>query len=841
MIKRLFTLIILFVHFNSTNAQCNGNDTAWTIKEQQSFVGYQLLPINNCLQNSNLFVNAVNGIYPESQRLVTYELKTDICKEDGLEFNIDSKIVSPTSKYRFDFQLLFEGGGVIGLNNKYLGDYINDNRIYIGSNLGSTYNYQVTSFAAQLQNLSNFKLKFSPNNYISLSINGQPVLNYNDATIGFQYPFAVLNCKIKSLILVYTGDSYIDSVYIKNGSQNLYNEGFNSCNSLAPIPTCNGNLSVSTSFISPSCNNDKLYLFANGTGFSSFSWIGPNGFTSSQQNPIITNPVAGSYTVTATPSNTCFSPITKTQVVTFSKSFIPKFETTSICQGQTILLQGALQTTAGNYRDTIVTAGYCDTVKITTLIIKPKSYSNVVATICEGQSYEGYTSTGTYTNTFLAANGCDSIRTLTLAVKPKRYSNINISICQGQSYAGHTTTGLYSDTYLAANGCDSIRTLNLTVKPIVTSIVNQTICSGQNYFGYTTTGTYYNTYTAANGCDSIRTLNLTVSPPITQQIYKSICEGQSFLGYFTTGVYNNNFVTAQGCDSIRTLHLTIWPRKYSFKNASICQGQTYFAGGALQSASGIYKDTAFTTNGCDSIITTTLTVNPLPQPNLGVDKEICYGDNVILNPGNFANYLWSDGSMQPTLFVNAIGQYYVDVKTNAGCAASDTFYLTAVNPLPVGFLHYDTFMCRGNTVSIKVLGYKNYLWGNGSINNNITFSQFGTYSLQVTDTKNCKATESIIVKNQGCINISIPTAFTPNGDGNNDTFKPKIPMAVTDYKMIVWNRYGQIIYETNQPQQGWDGTFKGQQQPIGAYLYSISLKDIDGLPLQKTGDVTLIR
>jgi gliding motility-associated-like protein len=66
-------------------------------------------------------------------------------------------------------------------------------------------------------------------------------------------------------------------------------------------------------------------------------------------------------------------------------------------------------------------------------------------------------------------------------------------------------------------------------------------------------------------------------------------------------------------------------------------------------------------------------------------------------------------------------------------------------------------------------------------------------------------------------------------------------MAVTDYKMIIWNRYGQIIYETNQPQQGWDGTYKGQQQPIGAYLYSISLKDIAGLPLQKTGDVTLIR
>jgi gliding motility-associated-like protein len=841
MIKRFCFFIFLLLFFAETFAQCNGNDTAWTIKEQQAFVGYQILPINNCIQNGNLTLNQSNGIYSETQRLVTYELKTDICKEDGLEFNIDSKIVSPSSKYRFDFQIIFEGGGTISLNNKYLGDYINDNRIYIGSNVGSTYNYQVTSFAAQLQNLSSFKFKFSPNNYISLSINGQPILNYNDASIGFQYPFAVLNCKIKSLILVYTGDSYIDKINIKNNTQILYNEDFNNCSTLSPYPVCNGNLNIITSYISPSCNNNQLYLFANGNGFSSFSWAGPNGFTSSQQNPIITNPIAGNYTVTATPSNTCFSPITKTQVVTFSKSYIPKFETISICQGQTILLGGTLQTTAGNYRDTIVTTGYCDTVKITTLSIKPKSYSNIVATVCDGQAYEGYTGTGVYTNTFTAANGCDSIRTLTLTVKPKRYSTINIAICNGQNYAGHTTTGLYIDTYIAANGCDSIRTLNLTVKPIVTSIVNQTICSGQNYFGYTTTGTYNNTYTAANGCDSIRTLNLTVSPPITQQVFKSICEGQSYLGYTATGVYSNNFITALGCDSVRTLQLTIWPRKYSFKNASICQGQTYFAGGVLQNTSGIYKDTAFTTNACDSIITTTLTVNPLPQPNLGLDKEICYGDNIVLNPGNFANYLWSNGSTLPTLFVNAIGQYYVDVKNTFGCTGSDTFNLTAVNPLPFGFLQYDTFMCRGNSVTIKVLGFNNYLWSNGSTNNNITLSQFGTYSLQVTDAKNCKATESIIVKNQGCINISIPTAFTPNGDGNNDTFKPKIPMAVTDYKMIIWNRYGQIIYETNQPQQGWDGTYKGQQQPIGAYLYSISLKDIAGLPLQKTGDVTLIR
>lgn len=150
---------------------------------------------------------------------------------------------------------------------------------------------------------------------------------------------------------------------------------------------------------------------------------------------------------------------------------------------------------------------YIDSIKVT--VIKPV-FTVENKTICEGQSYKGYSTNGVYIDTLAATNGCDSIITLNLTVLLNTFSNVNATICKGENYFGYTDSGIYTDTLFAINGCDSIRTINLTVLLNSFSNLDATICKGENYLGYTASGTYTDTLVAVDGCDSIRTIRLNV-------------------------------------------------------------------------------------------------------------------------------------------------------------------------------------------------------------------------------------------------------------------------------------------------------------------------------------------
>ncbi len=196
-------------------------------------------------------------------------------------------------------------------------------------------------------------------------------------------------------------------------------------------------------------------------------------------------------------------------------------------------------------------------------------------------------------------------------------SFLTITICQGQDHAGYITSGTYVDTLISIYGCDSIRTLVLTVNPKSYSTITQTICSGQTYSGYSASGNYIDTLVAINGCDSVRTINLTVKPRPYLTVIQSICQGQTYLGHNTSGTYIDTLVAANGCDSIRTLQLTILPK---------------------------------------------------PIPDLGIDKEICSGDSLILYPGSFSTYNWQNGSAQSHFVTKQPGLYSVLVTNNCGSA-----------------------------------------------------------------------------------------------------------------------------------------------------------------------------
>ena len=117
----------------------------------------------------------------------------------------------------------------------------------------------------------------------------------------------------------------------------------------------------------------------------------------------------------------------------------------------------------------------------------------------------------------------------------------------------------------------------------------------------------------------------------------------------------------------------------------------------------------------------------------------------------------------------------------------------------------------------------------------------GTYWVEVT-TNNCTATDSVLVSFEECGScFVIPNAFSPNADGKNDLFRQFTDCVdIEDFKLTIIDRWGQVLYISDDPLQGWDGTFQGKPQEIGTYLYMVEYSFASKLKVEK-GNVTLIR
>jgi gliding motility-associated-like protein len=484
-------------------------------------------------------------------------------------------------------------------------------------------------------------------------------------------------------------------------------------------------------------------------------------------------------------------------------------------------------------------------------VLKLSSCSNITTssftiTSCSAYTLNGqtYTASGTYTQTLLNNVGCDSIITLHLTIGGS-VTNSEVIACDNYTWEGQvlTSTGFYSVTYTAADGCDSVLNLNLTIKNRVLTTYSISICQGQVYAGHTNSGTYIDTYSASNGCDSIRTLHLTVNPKSISTINAIICEGQNYAGYSVPGSYTDIFTGANGCDSIRTLNLTVNPKKFTAISAAICQGQSYFAGGHNQTSPGIYKDTLSTSFGCDSIVTTTLSVNENPLPNLGPNRNLCAGSSITLNPGIFNSYLWQDMSSFPTFNANSTGIFWVTVTNSQNCSATDTFIIPAIKPLPAGFLKSTDSVCSYEKLILHPLNnYLSYLWSTGSTQNNISIQVPGQYWLRVTDTEGCTGVDTIKIVPKQCITgVFIPTAFTPNGDQKNDFFKAIIHGAVTNFRLEVYDRAGQLVFKTTDPLMGWNGQYGGIISSNAVFVWQCFYQLNGAKPTYQKGTVTVIK
>lgn len=253
-------------------------------------------------------------------------------------------------------------------------------------------------------------------------------------------------------------------------------------------------------------------------------------------------------------------------------------------------------------------------------------YESVLnVSICEGSNYNengfNVSEAGTYTQTFVTANGCDSVVTLNLSVNSVVTNELFATICEGQTYTENgfnvSEAGVYTQTRTSVNGCDSVVTLTLNVNPTFNTELSANICQGQVYnengFNVSEGGVYTQTLTSVNGCDSIVTLTLTVNPIYNTELTATICEGSVYtennFNVSEAGVYTQNLTSVNGCDSIVTLTVSVNPVFDTTINATINTGETYAEFGFNESESGTYVQNLQTVNGCDSTITLNLTVN----------------------------------------------------------------------------------------------------------------------------------------------------------------------------------------------------------------------------------------
>lgn len=276
---------------------------------------------------------------------------------------------------------------------------------------------------------------------------------------------------------------------------------------------------------------------------------------------------------------------------------------------------------------------------------------------------------------------------------------------------------------------------------------------------------------------------------------------------------------------------------------------------------GTYTISLFALNICGSGTgTRTLEVVPSSPVDAGGDRSLCIGQSVTLNGASteLVAYAWFVNG-EPAgeisllnLAPDSTSTVILEATNTFGCIDRDT--VTIRVDFPRTELQDSLPICPGATAELDA-GYpgSSYNWlnvpGSGGAQVEVVRSP-GDYSVVVQSPEEpCPITLEFPVYEiiEVCeALLFVPNAFSPNGDGNNDFFTV-FGQAVLEYRIQIFNRWGELIYSSNDaseisnPSRGWDGSFRGQPQPIGAYIYHIVAVGGDGASVEKRGEIFLVR
>ncbi len=226
--------------------------------------------------------------------------------------------------------------------------------------------------------------------------------------------------------------------------------------------------------------------------------------------------------------------------------------------------------------------------------------------------------------------------------------------------------------------------------------------------------------------------------------------------------------------------------------------------------------------------TFTLTVQQKPTVNLTDETFVCDGETVILdatptNTNEPVTFSWVDGSTNATFEAQGEGIYWVDLMVN-GCTFRDSIELFQVFDFEIDFGE-DKVLCEDGSTILRpfmtepFIPNLTYLWQDGSTNSELTVLEAGNYSVTVSNECFTK-TDEVTVTSELCgCTVSFPSAFSPNGDGMNDTFRPASNCQLSNYNLSIYTRYGNEVFSSTDQTIGWDGVIDFEVADMKVYVW----------------------
>ncbi|MEI7803442.1 MAG: gliding motility-associated C-terminal domain-containing protein, partial [Bacteroidota bacterium] len=395
-----------------------------------------------------------------------------------------------------------------------------------------------------------------------------------------------------------------------------------------------------------------------------------------------------------------------------------------------------------------------------------------------------------------------------------------------------------------------------------------------------TTDTYYVQVTDTNGCTASDTVTVAFhGPQFSLGNDTTVCIGDSVLlnpgsiykSYFwsngtfdslnmvySAGTYSVTVFDFQGCYASDTIVVSVSQPEVDLGNDTLLCGTINYilnAGGGFAqyhwstnstnstlpiSVTGTYAVSVTDQIGCKAADTVNI-FNSDPHIELGNDTTICIHTSTELSaPSGFDYYKWNNGNTSAEITVTADGFYSVTVTDTFGCEAADSKNILMDDPKV--FIGNDTSNCNGAGIVFDAGGnFTNYLWNDNSVQSNIVSTDAGIYCVTVTDVFGCTANDTAIISYNDCVEIDVPTAFSPNGDGHNDFFHILNSFHFKSGEIKIYNRWGELVYETRDTNGYWNGKFNGADCVAGVYVFVIIGKNFLDHAVMKTGNVTLIR
>jgi gliding motility-associated-like protein len=296
-------------------------------------------------------------------------------------------------------------------------------------------------------------------------------------------------------------------------------------------------------------------------------------------------------------------------------------------------------------------------------------------------------------------------------------------------------------------------------------------------------------------------------------------------------------------------------QNYQWYGSSLSSTNTSFAV-ASPSTTTNYTVIGVNSSGtvvCDMAKEITIDVIPVINPTISNSVVICSGESVRLNAGGSNTFLWlpKEGLDDNTIFnpittakVNTI--YTVTVSDFNFCSVTATVFVK-VNPTPTVSAGANAVFNSDEPMYIEAKGTGTLTWidGVGILCKACPVTQVmpqnsGCYKVQAINEFGCKAIDEVCIEVTNEYNLYIPNVFTPNFDGINDVFKVH-GTGITQMELIIFDRWGEELYSTADPDKGWDGTYNGRLSKNDSYVYLVKFTTLGGKKHTKTGHVSLLK